>query len=213
MADREPVRPDDLRRAAAHCRETLTPALDRDWETLAREMEWTCRRTLDHVADALLYYASHLATGATKRQPPLRNGDPARTVAELLTVVEEAAAVLAAVAGAALPDARGFHAAGMANAEGFLAMGCTEILLHTDDIAAALGVPFAPPADLCARADRRIFPWAPTDAPPWDALRWGGGRIALPDRERLDPSWWWHCAPLAEWDGTVKRRTVPPAWR
>ncbi len=105
----------------------------------------------------------------------------------------------------------------MADAEGFLAMGCAEILLHTDDIAAALGLPapFRPPADLCRRVVQRIFPWAPpeTEADPWDALRWAAGRIALPGHDRLDANWWWHCAPLSEWDGTVHRRSVLLAWR
>ncbi len=213
MTDRSPVNPDDLRRAATLGRAALEPALDRDWTTLAREMEWTCRRTLDHIPDALVFYAGQLATRASERRPPVRNGDPARSVAELLDVLEAAAAVLAAVAEAAPAGARAFHAAGMADPEGFLAMGCAEILLHTDDIVAALGVPFEPPADLCARVGRRIFPWAPIEADPWDALRWAGGRIALPGHDRLDDSWWWHCAPLAEWDGAVKRRTAPPAWR
>lgn len=213
MTDRGPVRPDDLRRAAALGRAALEPALDRDWTTLAREMEWSCRQTLDHLPDALLFYAANLATAATERRPHPRNGDPARSVAELLTILESAAALLAAIAEAAPPGTRAFHPAGRADPEGFLAMGCTEILLHTDDIAAALGVPFRPPADLCERVTRRIFPWAPIDADPWDALRWAAGRIALPDQARLDANWWWHCAPLAEWDGSVKRRTVPPAWR
>jgi hypothetical protein len=59
----------------------------------------------------------------------------------------------------------------------------------------------------------RIFPWAPAEGDPWAALRWAAGRAALPDRERLGPDWYWHCAPLAEWDGTIKKRTTPPAWR
>jgi hypothetical protein len=213
VTDRQPVTPDDLRTAAALGRAALEPALDKDWTVLAREMEWSCRRTLDHVPDALIFYAVHLTTRARERLPPTRNGDPDRSVAELLVVLESAAAVLAAVAATAPPEARGFHSAGMADPEGFLAMGCAEILLHTDDIADALGVPFGPSAALCARVARRIFPWAPIDVPPWDALRWGGGRVALPDLERLDANWWWHCAPLDEWDGAIKRRTVPPAWR
>nr|MBA3415495.1 hypothetical protein [Chloroflexia bacterium] len=39
--DRDPVRPGDLRRAAALGRAALEPALAADWTTLAREMEWT----------------------------------------------------------------------------------------------------------------------------------------------------------------------------
>jgi hypothetical protein len=213
VTDRQPVTPDDLRTVAALGRAALEPALDKDWTVLAREMEWTCRQTLDHLPDALGFYAANLATRATGPRPHPRNGDPARSVAELLLVLESAAAVLAAVAEAAPPGTRAFHPAGIADAEGFLAMGCAEILLHTDDIAAALGVPFEPPAGLCARITRRIFPWAPAEGGQWDALRWAGGRIALPDRLRLDANWWWHCAPLEEWDGTINRRTAPPVWR
>lgn len=206
------VRPEDVVAAAALCRSALEPALGRDWSTPAGDLTWTCRRTLDHVADALVLYASHLATRAPARLPHLRNGDPERTPAELLTVVGAAAAVLAGVARAAPPGVRGFHGAGMADADGFLAMGCEEILIHTDDIAAGLGVTFRPPDDLTGRMLRRLFPWAPTDGDPWAAVRWASGRVALPDRPRLSPDWYWHCAPLAEWDGTVNTRTRPPGW-
>jgi hypothetical protein len=130
----------------------------------------------------------------------------------LLTIVEALAAVLAEVARAAPPEARGYHGAGMADAEGFVAMGCEEILIHTADIAQGLGLSFRPPDELTARVLRRLFPWAPTDGDPWAELRWASGRIALPDRPRLGPDWYWHCAPLAEWDGTVKKRSAPPAW-
>src|SRR5205085_7265867 len=44
-----------------------------------------------------------------------------------------------------------------------------------------------------------------TNVDPWSALRWANGRLALPDRARLGPDWGWWCAPLSEWDGTVKR--------
>ena len=47
----------------------------------------------------------------------------------------------------------------------------------------------------------RLFPWAPTDGDPWSALLWATGRGELPGREPVT-SWRWHCAPLAEWDGT-----------
>ncbi len=90
-------------------------------------------------------------------------------------------------------------------------MGCTEILVHTSDVAEGLGVPFEPPAALPSRVLRRIFPWAPEDEDAWATLRWASGRTALGARERLAADWYWHCAPLDEWDGTIKRRQVPPA--
>jgi hypothetical protein len=49
----------------------------------------------------------------------------------------------------------------MADAEGFLAMGAVEVLLHTWDIATALGVPLAPPDHAEASAAKmvaRLFP-------------------------------------------------------
>lgn len=211
-AARRPVTPEDIVLAAETCRAALTPALVADWSQPAGDLTWSCRRTLDHIPDALLLYAAHLATRVTARLPLVRDGDPERPPAELLTVVGVTAAVLAEVARAAPSTARGYHAAGMADAEGFLAMGCVELLIHADDIAQGLALRFRPPADLASRVVRRLFPWAPPDGEPWPTLRWAAGRAPLPGRARLGPDWYWHCAPLAEWDGTVRRRTAPPAW-
>lgn len=204
--------PDDLLEAAAVCQAALCPALDRDWSVLARDMEWDCRRTLDHIVDTLFFYAAALASRATERIPLPRNGDPSAPPERLLVTVGHAAAILAEVARAVPPGTRAFHPAGMADLSGWIALGCEEILLHTDDIARALAVPYRPPDDLSARILARIFPWAPMDIDPWTSLRWAAGRDALPDRERLGPDWYWHCAPLAEWDGAIRKRAAPPAW-
>ena len=204
--------PDDLLAAAALCRRSLTPALDRDWSLPAGDLNWDCRRTLDHIPDALALYASHLATAATSRLPRFRDGNPSASVPDLLETVGAAAAVLAAVARAAPAGTCAFHPAGMADASGFLAMGCVETVIHTDDIARGLGLPFRPPDELVDRVLRRLFPWAPTAGDVWASLRWACGRAPLPDRERLAPDWYWHCAPLAEWDGTIKKRSAPPGW-
>jgi hypothetical protein len=156
--------PEDLRAAAAICQETLRPALDRDWSVRAGDLEWDCRRTLDHVVDTLFLYAAYLASRADGRLRPPRNGDPAASPDHLLNTVGLAAVVLAEVARAAPEETRAFHPAGMA------------------------------------------------DIDPWDALRWASGRAALPGRDRLGPDWYRHCAPLGEWDGTIRKRTAPPAW-
>ncbi|MDQ3045303.1 MAG: hypothetical protein M3R06_09190 [Chloroflexota bacterium] len=203
---------EDLRQAVAVCRATLDAAVGRDWSVLARDLAWSCHRTLDHIADALSFYSTHLAILATARRVPLRNGDPTRLPAELLGVVETAAAVLAAVVTAAPAGARAFHPAGMADVTGFLAMGCTEILVHTHDIAHGLDLPFRAPDELCRKILTRLFPWAPPDTDPWEALLWACGRAPLGDIPRLDPNWYWHCAPLTEWDGTRTVRATPPNW-
>jgi hypothetical protein len=101
----------------------------------------------------------------------------------------------------------------MADVSGWIGMGCVEVLVHTDDIARGLGLPYRPPANLSARILARLFPWAPSDIDSWDSLRWAAGRAALPDREQLGTDWYWHCPPLSEWDGTIRKRTAPPAWR
>jgi hypothetical protein len=101
----------------------------------------------------------------------------------------------------------------MADAAGFVAMGCAEVLIHTEDIAATIGDGYRGPDDLTDRVTRRLFPWAPQHADPWQRFRWCTGRAALPDHPRQGEDWWWHCEPLSEWDGGPRIRTAPPGWR
>ncbi|MCD6056849.1 MAG: hypothetical protein K0Q89_379 [Thermomicrobiales bacterium] len=134
MTDSELV-PADLMTAARVCRETLALALARDWSVPAGDLEWDCRRTLDHIVDTLFLYAAYLASRGTERISPPRNGDPSASPAQLLATVVAAAAVLTDVARAAPPGTRAFHPAGMADVSGWIGMGCAEVLVHTDDIA------------------------------------------------------------------------------
>lgn len=101
---------------------------------------------------------------------------------------------------------RGFHFSGMADAEGFLAGGCDEVLIHGWDLAQGLGADLPPPCDLARRVLERLFPWvSPGDGEdPWELLVWSNGRVDLPGRERVLPGWEWHCAPLDEWDGAAR---------
>jgi len=208
------IAPADVIAAAASCVTHLSPSIDSPerWDALAGDLEWTCRQTVDHVADALTYYAGNLATRTPVQRARLRNGDPSSDIEALLTGVETAAAVLAAVARATPPHTRAFHRAGMADVSGFMAMGCAEILIHTDDVAAILDPArrYRGPDELAARLVARLFPWAPAHDDSWQLLRWSMGRAALPGHERLGPEWWWFCAPLAEWDGTPRTRWTPP---
>jgi len=100
------------------------------------------------------------------------------------------------------PGTRGFHPFGMADASGFAAMGCDEMLVHTDDAARGLGTTFRPDDELAERTLRRLFPWAPEGDDPWATLRWANGRQSLGGKPRLE-HWWWHCAPLDEWTGNA----------
>jgi len=166
------------------------------------------------VCDAVGWDAAHLALqtpGRLRFDFLAHDGAPN---AELLDVLDAAAATPAHVARAAPAGARAFHTDGMADTCGFLAMGCDEILVHGWDAVRGLGGEFAAPADLAGRVLRRLFPWAPPDASAWQTLLWANGRVDLPGRaERPGPDWAWHCAPLDEWDGTVPRRDANPPSR
>ena len=90
-------------------------------------------------------YAGNLATLATRRRGIVRDDDPNASIERLLEVLVLAGHILARVAEATPPGGRGYHAMGMADATGFfLAMGCDETLVHSDDICAGLGVRFDP---------------------------------------------------------------------
>ena len=108
--------------------------------------------------------------------------------------------MLARVIDASPPGARGWHPFGLADASGFAAMACDELLVHTDDAARGLELPFAPPDPLARATVERLFPWAPPDTDPWPTLLWANGRTDLPGHPR-QVRWRWHCAPLEEWNG------------
>lgn len=206
MPGAQPPSPSDVRHAAEVSRTALLPLVDRDWHTPAGDLEVTARQALEHVVETLAFYARDLATpvlGPAGDDELVLKCAPATPVTGLLDGMEQLAAVLAGVVSAVPTDRRAYHGFGMADPTGFAAMACDEILIHTDDIAAGLDAGFDPPDELCERVVTRLFPWAPTEGPAWDRLRWANGRIALPDRPRQGPDWRWHCAPLEEWDGSA----------
>lgn len=192
--------PDDVRETAAVCARALGEVEERDWSAPAGELEWSVQDTFDHVLNSLMRYSMQLANRADTRIP----GPSGLASGYALGSLPALAAILAAVTEAAPPEARGHHFMGMADRTGFMAMGCDEMLIHTADILQGFGRAFDPPRELCRKVARRLFPWAPTDVDPWDALRWANGRSALPDRERLGPEWGWWCLPIEEWDGTPR---------
>jgi hypothetical protein len=206
--------PDDVLEAASVGRGALEPFADEDWSIQAGDLGWDVRTAVTHASDAVAWYAAHLALPSPRR---LRLDFQAHEMAsnrEVLDVLEAAAATLALVAKASPPGVRAYHNAGMADASGFLAMGCDEILVHCWDALRGFGVDFAAPAALVERVLWRLFPWAPRGASPWQALLWTNGRVDLPSQpQRPGPDWAWHCAPLGEWDGTIPHRLERPPSR
>lgn len=201
-----PVSADDVALSVRLAVDALAAAPS-TWDAPAGHVTWTCWETAEHVADDLIFYATQLTRTATGDHAPFtmtarREGgprvavfaDPQAGPAGLLDVVDACGGLLAAAVRAAAPQARGYHVFGVADAEGFAAMGIVEVLVHTADIAAGLGVPWDPPADLCARVLARLFPDVEVTGDPWRTLLWATGRVALPDRPQRT-KWQWHSAP------------------
>jgi hypothetical protein len=201
------LEPEHAIEAARVAQDALWPGLNKDWGVPAGTLEWDCRRTLDHMVMSSIAYSGNLARESRRRVRPVRNGDPTATIEELLDEMKTATTILAAVARSAPAGARGFHEFGMADPRGFIAMACDEILIHAHDITQGFGLAYEPPAELCRLVAWRLFPWAPTNTMAWPTLLWLNGRGAIAGRERMGSDWCWHCAPLTEWDGTIKKRT------
>lgn len=200
--------PDDIRLAAAICHEALAPLADANWDHAAHELEWSCRRTIYHVANALDWYGLLLTKLTPERLDPLGLRYDQQSIAEILAIIRRRADLLALLVASASPSAQGYHMWGRPDRGGYLAMGCAEILLHTDDILQSFGRSFLAPNALCRRLVGRLAPWASAGAEVdgWSLLRWTTGRLVLPEQGRVAPDWAWHASPIEEWDGQVKTR-------
>ncbi|HEX4092135.1 MAG TPA: hypothetical protein VHZ33_25750 [Trebonia sp.] len=204
-----PVTAADVELAVGLAADALAGALDQDWHVPAGGLEWDVWETVEHIADDLFAYAGQLGP----RRPPLDThvpfawrqsrpeaplltiaGDASTDNAGLVQVLEACGTFLSAVVLAVPADRRAHHIFGVADPEGFAAMGVVEVLAHMQDVAAGLGIGWAPPEELCDRVLYRLFPDAPTGTPRWETLLWATGRGELPGRVRLT-DWRWYGAP------------------
>jgi hypothetical protein len=194
---------EDIVAAADAVLELLRPAIGREWSVAVPGLDFTIASVVAHAVAAPIWYAVDLWQGATDNAAYEVRVRPDADNGCLLNSLEAAASVCAASVDAAPASRRGFHPAGAADPEGFAAMACDELLVHGDDAARGLALPFTPDGDLAERVLLRLFPWHAHDHPddPWTALLWANGRVLPPGRSRRE-GWRWHCAPLSEWDGT-----------
>jgi uncharacterized protein (TIGR03083 family) len=202
---------DDIRAAAGQAIAFLEPLAGQDWSAPIPDLDFTVASVVAHAANGLLWYAIDYTTGpgddGSFDVKVLPDAEPAKLLASLRT-----SSALAAMAVDMLPATqRGYHPMGAADASGFAGMGCDEILVHTRDAGTGLGAEFSPDPALAGRVLARLFPWYEPVPDPWTALLHANGRIDLPGRERTPERWQWHCAPLAEWDGTVPPPFVLPS--
>ncbi|NJC81935.1 maleylpyruvate isomerase N-terminal domain-containing protein [Planosporangium mesophilum] len=209
---RHPVTAADVELSVALSSAAIRGVAAPDWGAHAGALEWDCWETVEHVSDDLFAYAAQLCP----TNPPLkgyvpfmsgpqRPGGPRSTIFAdraagpdgLLQVFEASGALLVAMVATSSPQLRAYHPMGIADPEGFAAMGVVEVLVHTHDVTQGFGTGWTPPADLCARVLGRLFPDAPTGADPWSTLLWATGRGELPGRAVLS-RWRWYAAPHDE---------------
>ncbi len=197
--------PLQVQETASACVGFLGQHVDADWARSIPDLDISVAEVVGHMAEGNLWYAIDLAAGGSNLSTVEHRVKTDRPASELLDTLQTYASVLAAVVEASPPTERGFHPMGLADASGFAAMACDEMLIHTYDAACGIAAEFNPPDRLAAATLHRLFPWIDElDGDPWTALRYANGRIALPGRPRLD-GWAWHCAPLDEWDGQPAR--------
>lgn len=193
----------DLESAHNAVSEFLERLIPRDWQFPVPDLEWSCERTLQHVVNTQLYFALLLAARASSAIPFPRGPAAATglTPAELLAELQASTAVLAEVIRCAPSGARAWCGGVFTDAEGFAALGCDELLVHTWDIARGFNQAFTGPDALVGRILQRLFPWAPKQLDRWSVFLWCNGRMALDERPRLEPDWPRWLAPLDQWDG------------
>ncbi|MEU3738339.1 GNAT family N-acetyltransferase [Streptomyces sp. NPDC032198] len=210
-----PMGGDQIEEAVAYAAKVLRATVGLDWSVKAGGLEWSCLETAEHIACDLVSYAGQLTGRATDGWVPFEIAfDEGSGPDDAIRVIESTGGLLSAVVRTTPPGVRAYHPYphGSADAVGFAAMGVAEVLLHTYDIAQALGVDAEPPAALCEAVLAWLFPQvqpARTSADQWATLLWATGRGTLPGRPRLD-SWRWHNS-LSIPAGRVVLREVPPA--
>jgi hypothetical protein len=208
------VRPDDALRAAAVAASALDPHVDTDWSVRAGGLDWSVETTVVHLLGALTKETLYLASRSTRfiavGMMKFRDATPT----ELVGSIVPAARALANVARSTPKGVLAYHSTGMTDAEGYLAMGCAEVLVHTWDACCGLGDEFVGPSDLSSAILARTFPWVDAGESPWQTLLWAFGRVPLGDEAPVPDGLPGVRTPLEDWDGTPPgpRRTDVVEW-
>jgi hypothetical protein len=151
-------------------------------------LDWTSREVVDHLCNTMAFYANHAVQEATDHQPRIRSlGEQDLSDAELARTVQTWVRLLAAVITSKPAGWRGWHPLGMTDAEGFIALACNELLVHTHDVVAAHEEPLVVEELLCTRVLSRLFPDDAAhvgDYDAWSVLLYANGRAELGSRLR-----------------------------
>ena len=150
---------------AALAIETWDAAVELDWTVAADTLEWSCFETADHTIDCVFSYGFLFASRAQAASPrfgevhALADATPTDLVAGLRAMSNLLiGAITTAPAGTrAIIWRRPEPATGSPN--DFAARGAHELMLHTHDIGAGLGIPFDPPRAICQRLVEHTASW------------------------------------------------------
>lgn len=168
----------DLVTVATIAAAALRPAAGRDWSARAGSLDWTVAQTVTHMTGAVAKYTLQVASRSEHFLALTVTRWPDATNSELIDAIVPVARGLAAVAAACPPGVRAFHVTGPSGPADFVGRACAELLVHTGDAAAGLGVAFEPPDDLCRRVLAQQYPGAAAAPGSWHGLLAAAGRPA-----------------------------------
>jgi hypothetical protein len=130
----------------------LRSGVDRDWSQRAGTLTWDCRETADHIVDVVFSYTLQLAAEAQERY--LSFGElhalPEARPLDLVDAIAGVGRMFVAALATASPGARAWHPFGLLSVTEWAGLGANEVVVHTFDIAAGLGLQFEPARTLCS---------------------------------------------------------------
>jgi hypothetical protein len=157
--------PEDFAALSSLVLDAWGSAVEQDWSVPAGTLTWSCLETADHTIDCVFSYALFLASGKQDAYPNFGelHALPDAGPADMLDGLRAVTTMLSATIAAAAPDAEAIiwqrPQPTTAAPRDFAARGGLELILHAHDVCSGLGVPFAPPQDLCRRLWQHTQDW------------------------------------------------------
>ncbi|MFL6100490.1 MAG: maleylpyruvate isomerase N-terminal domain-containing protein [Actinomycetales bacterium] len=164
------------------------------WNRTAGDLEWTVRRTVGHVVDALTWNSVQLASQAPGHVRVDALPPPDATPGEMLEAVRGAARLVRTVIDGGGLERRSWHLFGVTDPTGVLAIGITELLVHGEDITRGLGLAWSPDVDLVVAVQERLLPQVVPGRDPWTSLLAAHGRT-VGDSTMVAAAWTWDLTP------------------
>jgi uncharacterized protein (TIGR03083 family) len=181
--------PDDLKALSEVVVAAWQQGTERDWSVPAGTLGWSCRTTAEHVIDAALMPALNLASQRLNAYAPfdVLRFAPEPTAADLVDCLRATTTAAWAIIYTAAPEARAVirrrPVVEVGKRDDFSARCALELALHAHDVCSGLGIPFDPPAELCARLREHTRHW-PIIYGKWSELR----STDDPSRDLVDAS-------------------------